>query len=287
MTRFLLLLVQWTGRLPLAWVRFLGAGLGWALYLLIASRRRVVQTNLRLCFPQWSQAQVRRCARQTFVYFAQAWLDRGWLWYAPAEVALKRLKLVGAVQELEGDGPTLIFVPHFVGMDAGWAAITQQCRRKFTTIYAAQTNKVVDAWILKGRKRFGSGRPFDRNTGFKPVLAALRAGEPLCLLPDMNYEPKESVFVPFYGVAAATVPSLSRVARMGRAKVIAMVARITPQGYEVEITPAWPDFPTSDLVADTALMNVRLQSYIDRSPAQYYWVHKRFKDRPNGEPAPY
>lgn len=287
MTRFLLLLVQWTGRLPLAWVRFLGAGLGWALYLLIASRRRVVQTNLRLCFPQWSQAQVRRCARQTFVYFAQAWLDRGWLWYAPAEVALKRLKLVGAVQELEGDAPTLIFVPHFVGMDAGWAAITQQCRRKFTTIYAAQTNKVVDAWILKGRKRFGSGRPFDRNTGFKPVLAALRAGEPLCLLPDMNYEPKESVFVPFYGVAAATVPSLSRVARMGRAKVIAMVARITPQGYEVEITPAWPDFPTSDLVADTALMNVRLQSYIDRSPAQYYWVHKRFKDRPNGEPAPY
>ncbi len=287
MTRFLLLLVQWTGRLPLAWVRFLGAGLGWALYLLIASRRRVVQTNLRLCFPQWSQAQVRRCARQTFVYFAQAWLDRGWLWYAPAEVALKRLKLVGAVQELEGDAPTLIFVPHFVGMDAGWAAITQQCRRKFTTIYAAQTNKVVDAWILKGRKRFGSGRPFDRNTGFKPVLAALRAGEPLCLLPDMNYEPKESVFVPFYGVAAATVPSLSRVARMGRAKVIAMVARITPQGYEVEITPAWPDFPTSDLVADTALMNLRLQSYIDRSPAQYYWVHKRFKDRPNGEPAPY
>ena len=287
MTRFSLLLVQWIGRLPLAWVRFLGAGLGWALYLLIASRRRVVQTNLRLCFPQWSQDEVIRCTRQTFVYFAQAWLDRGWLWYAPAEVTLKRLKLVGAVHELDGEAPTLIFVPHFVGMDAGWVAMTQQLTRKFTTIYAAQTNKVVDAWILKGRKRFGNGRPFDRNDGFKPVLAALRAGEPLCLLPDMNYEPKDSVFVPFYGVSAATVPSLSRVARMGRAKVIAMVARITPQGYEVEITPTWPDFPTQDLVADTALMNLRLQSYIDRSPAQYYWVHKRFKDRPNGEPAPY
>jgi KDO2-lipid IV(A) lauroyltransferase len=146
---------------------------------------------------------------------------------------------------------------------------------------------VVDDWILRGRKRFGTGRPIDRKEGFKPVLAALRAGEPLCLLPDMNYEPKDSVFVPFYGVLAATVPSLSRVARLGRAKVVAMVARITPQGYEIEISPAWPDYPSDDLVSDTALMNLRLQTYIDVSPAQYYWVHKRFKDRPAGEMSPY
>jgi KDO2-lipid IV(A) lauroyltransferase len=246
-----------------------------------------VRTNLRLCFPQWPARELQRRTRQTFVYFAQAWLDRGWLWYAPPAVTLERLKLVGAVQELEGNSPTLIFVPHFVGMDAGWTAMTQQLSRQFTTVYAAQTNAVVDAWILKGRKRFGTGRPFDRREGFKPVLAALRAGEPLCLLPDMNYDPKDSVFVPFYGISAATVPSLSRVAKMGRAKVIAMVSRITPQGYEVELSAQWKDFPTADLVADTALMNLRLQSYIDQSPAQYYWVHKRFKDRPDGETAPY
>jgi KDO2-lipid IV(A) lauroyltransferase len=287
LTRFSLYLVQWLGRLPLPWVRAVGAALGWALYLLIGSRRRVVHTNLRLCFPHWSAQQLQRQTRQTFVYFAQAWLDRGWLWYAPPEVTLARLRLVGAVDELSGREPTLIFVPHFVGMDAGWTAMTQQLSRQFTTVYAAQTNRVVDAWILKGRKRFPNGRPFDRREGFKPVLHALRAGEPLCLLPDMNYDPKDSVFVPFYGVSAATVPSLSRVAKMGRAKVIAMVSRITPQGYEVEIMPKWVDFPSDDLVADTVAMNLRLQDYIDRDPAQYYWVHKRFKDRPNGEPAPY
>ena len=287
MTRFSLWLVQLTAHLPLSWVRFLGAALGWALYSLIASRRRVVQTNLALCFPHWSVQELRQQTRQTFVFFAQAWLDRGWLWYAPPEVTLARLRLVGAVDELVGNAPTLIFVPHFVGMDAGWTAMTQQLERKFTTVYAAQTNAVVDAWILKGRKRFANGRPFDRREGFKPVLAALRAGEALCLLPDMNYDPKDSVFVPFYGVPAATVPSLSRVAKMGRAKVVAMVSRITPQGYEVEITPHWPDFPSGDLVADTARMNLELQGYIDRSPSQYYWVHKRFKDRPEGEAAPY
>ena len=287
LARILLLLTQWLAVLPLSWSRALGWITGALLYLILVSRRRVVSTNLQLCFPAWSAPQRRAQTFQCFVYVAQAWLDRGWLWFGAPEVVRKRVKLVGAVHELDGNTPTLIFTPHFVGMDAGWVALTQQLPRKFMTIYARQTNAVVDDWILRGRKRFGTGRPIDRKEGFKPVLAALRAGEPLCLLPDMNYEPKDSVFVPFYGVLAATVPSLSRVARLGRAKVVAMVARITPQGYEIEISPAWPDYPSDDLVSDTALMSLRLQTYIDVSPAQYYWVHKRFKDRPAGEMSPY
>ena len=285
-TRFVLYCIQALGYLPLAWLRALGWGLGAALYVLVGSRRKVVWVNLQLCFPHWTRAQLRHTAFQTFVYFAQAWLDRGWLWYAQPGVLLKRIKFVGAVNELEGNAPTLIFTPHFIGMDAGWVALNQQIPRQFMTVYASQTNLVVDAWILKGRKRFPNGRPFDRTQGFKGLLAGFRRGEPLCLLPDMNYEPKESVFVPFYGVLAATIPSLSRVAKLGRAKVIGMVGRITPEGYEVEITPAWPGFPTDNLVSDTALMNLRLQGYIDIEPSQYYWVHKRFKDRPAGEIPP-
>jgi KDO2-lipid IV(A) lauroyltransferase len=80
---------------------------------------------------------------------------------------------------------------------------------------------------------------------------------------------------------------LSRFARLGRAKVVPLVTRMTADGYDVEILPAWQDFPTADVVADTALMNQRLQTYIDTMPVQYYWVHKRFKDRPKGEVPPY
>ena len=287
LTRIPLLLTQWLAALPLSWLRAIGWFMGLVLYAGVASRRHVVDTNLRLCFPAWSAAERRKQTVMCFVYFAQAWLDRGWLWYASPKVTRQRVKLVGSIYELDGNAPTLIFTPHFVGMDAGWLALTQQVNRKFMTIYARQTNAVVDAWILKGRQRFGAGRPFDRTLGFKPVLAGLRAGEPLCLLPDMNYEPNESLFVPFYGVSAATIPSLPRVAKLGRAKVIVMVARITAQGYEVEISPAWPNYPTDDVVADTALMNARLQTYIDQAPAQYYWVHKRFKDRPAGQVSPY
>ena len=89
------------------------------------------------------------------------------------------------------------------------------------------------------------------------------------------------------GVRAATVPSLSRFAKLGRARVVPVITRMTPAGYDVEVLPAWENFPTPDVTADTALMNARLQTYIDTMPDQYYWVHKRFKDRPAGEPAPY
>ena len=287
LTRAVLKLVAWMAFLPLPLVRALGALFGLVLLALVASRRRVVQTNLRLCYPQWTAAQVRSTTVQIFIYFAQSWLDRGWLWHGAPRMTQRRLRLSGAVQELAGNAPTVIFAPHFVGLDAGWTALTQQIARRFTTIYTDQANPDSDAWILQGRQRFGAARLFGRIEGIKPILAGLKAGEPLYLLPDMNFGPEEAVFVPFYGVLAATVPSLSRFAKLGRAKVVPVISRMTRQGYEVEVLPAWTDFPSGDVLADTALMNARLQEYIDRMPAQYYWVHKRFKDRPNGELPPY
>lgn len=273
--------------LPLPWLRAMGWGLGMLLYLLIRSRRRVVQVNLRLCFAQLDESVRRRMARDTFVYFAQAWLDRSWLWHGSPAVTRRRLRLTGAVAELEGSAPTVIFAPHFMGMDAGWTALTQQVDRRFTGIYTNQSNLVVDAWVLAGRSRFSRGRPFGRIDGVKAIVAALRAGEPLYLLPDMSFGAEDSLFVPFYGVPTATVPSLSRFARLGRAKVVPVVSRLVRDGYDVEVSPAWVDFPSDDVAADTALMNQRLQAYIDTMPSQYYWVHKRFKDRPPGAPSVY
>ncbi len=287
LSKFAIRVMRLLGCLPLAWLRALGWLLGGVLYGLVAPRRRVAQTNLRLCFPDWSEDQIRSVARSTFVHFAQAWLDRAWLWHGSPEVVLERLRLLGAVDELQGGQPVLVFLPHFVGLDAAGMALSQQVPRQFTSIYTNQSNKVIDAWILAGRQRFGNTQLFGRVDGVKSIVAALRAGDPLVLLPDMNFGPEESVFVPFYGVSAATVPSLSRFARMGRAKVVPVIARMTRHGYEIEIKPHWERFPSSDLMADTALMNQRLQSYIDTMPDQYFWVHKRFKDRPPGLPSVY
>jgi KDO2-lipid IV(A) lauroyltransferase len=284
LTRFVLLLLRLSAFLPLSWLRALGIVLGWVLYRAVGSRRRVVLANLTACFPNMAPAERIALTRQVFVRFAQAWLDRGWLWHGRPEQVRARLQITGAVDELHGELPTVLFAPHFVGLDAGWTALTQQLSRHFTTIYTDQTNKVSDAWILQGRKRFGSVQLFGRVDGVKTIVATLRQGDPLYLLPDMNFGPHESLFVPFYGVSAATVPSLSRFARLGRAKVVPVLTRMTPCGYEVQVLPAWTNFPTDDIEADTRLMNQRLETYINAMPEQYYWVHKRFKDRPAGFP---
>lgn len=273
--------------LPLGLVRGLGAVLGWLLFYLAVPRRRIALTNLALCFPQRSEAERRRIAMGTFIHFAQAWLDRSWLWHGSEAVVRRRLRLTGALHDLAGQEPIVIFAPHFVGLDAGWTGLALNLKRSFTTIYTDQSNRAVNAWILNGRQRFGTVRLFGRIEGVKTIVASLRTGSPLYLLPDMNFGVEESIWVPLYGLQAATVPSLSRFSRLGKARVVPVTTRLTPDGYTVEVHPAWPDFPTNDTTADTALMNERLEALIETMPDQYYWVHKRFKSRPVGEPSVY
>jgi KDO2-lipid IV(A) lauroyltransferase len=274
--------------LPLRAVRAMGTALGLLLWLVVVPRRRIATRNLELCFPQWTRDERARVVRQHFIDFAQAWLDRSWLWHAPADVVRERLSLTGATGELDGLTPTILFVPHFLGLDAGVTALTLLTPRTVMGVYTRQSNPVVDQWIFEGRHRFATdSRGLHRSEGVREMIAAVRGGALMYLLPDMNFGAEDSIFVPFYGVQAATLPSLPRFARLCRAKVVPLVTKLTPQGYEVRVLPSWTDYPTRDIEADTALMNKRLEDYIDEMPEQYYWVHKRFKSRPPGEPPLY
>jgi Kdo2-lipid IVA lauroyltransferase/acyltransferase len=289
--------------LPLPLLRGLGALFGWLLYVFLAERRHTVQTNLRLCFPEWSVAEQKSKSLEVFVYFAQSWLDRFWLWHSPQATLDKRLRLIGSVAQLQSslqadansDVPIVIFAPHFVGLDAGWTALNLLTNRRYATIYAAQNNASVDAWVKAGRARPGNvaRQPLliDHHAGVRSIIQAIRRGEPLYLLPDMNYEPLDSFFVPFFGVPAATLPVLPRYAKLGKAKVVPVVTRMTKLGYDIEIHPAWNNYPSgdsdADLEADTRRMNAELERYVRAMPAQYYWVHRRFKDQPKGQASPY
>lgn len=273
--------------LPLGVVRALGNALGRLLFVAARPRRRIALTNLRLVFPHLTEAERVALARRNFVYFTQAFLDRSWLWHGDPAVVRQRLRITGAVDDLTREGAVVMFAPHFYGMDAGGSAVMQQIDRPACTIYSTQPNAALDEWMQRGRQRFGDATLLSRTEGVKPIVRALREGKMLYLLPDMDLGPHESVFVPFYGVPTATVPSLSRFARLGHARVVPVITRLTDFGYEVKVHPAWPDYPTADATADAALMNRHLQDYIDEMPEQYYWVHKRFKTRPPGEPSLY
>jgi KDO2-lipid IV(A) lauroyltransferase len=276
--------------MPLRFIRGLGQILGWLLWALMKSRRHIVQTNLRLCFPEKPIEEIKQLTRAHFVQFAQSLLDRAWLWHAPLSVVESRLKWLGtpaAFSQLAADTPKIILAPHFVGLDAGGLALTLKASKPVAFIFVPQHSKVMDTWVNEGRQRTGNVKPYFRHEGVKQIMSGLRHGEILHLSPDMDFGPEESMFVPFMGVNTATVPSLSRFARLGRAQVLTLVTRMTPQGYEMSLQEAWDNFPTADLSDDTLRMNTELAEHIRATPSQYYWVHRRFKTRPEGEASVY
>jgi KDO2-lipid IV(A) lauroyltransferase len=157
------------------------------------------------------------------------------------------------------------------------------------SIYQAQSNPVFDAAMRRGRMRFGQGELYARSDTALPLVRAIRRGHVFFNLPDMDFGLKDAAFVPFFGVPAATLLAPSKLARKLDMVVQPVLAEILPagQGYRVHFLPAWSDWPSDDALADTQRLNAWIERAIRAHPAQYLWVHKRFKTRPPGEPTLY
>lgn len=288
MVNLLIALMRLFARLPLSWVRAAGSALGWLLWHFAHMRRRVVLVNLQQCMPELSPAEHQALAYRHFKAFGQSVLDRSWLWHAPEDTVRQRLRWVGDVQALHTPGPLVMFAPHFVGLDAGGMAVSLGVAGPVAFIFVGQSSPKVSAWVNQGRERSGNVRPYFRHQGMRQILAGIKKGEPLHLSPDMDFGRSESIFVPFMGVEkAATVPSLSRLSKVAGARVVPVVTRMTDAGYDIEVHAPLTDFPSDDVVQDTVRMNRLLAEWVRSMPEQYYWVHKRLKTRPEGEPSFY
>ncbi len=268
--------------LPLRWLRALGAGLGRLLYRFGRERRSVVLTNLRLCFPDLGEAEREALARRHFVAFAQSALDRALGWWASKE-RLERIIRIHGIEHLteRGDRPTIMLCPHFVGLDAGATRISMYLTA--CSVFSQQKNPVFNRLLYHGRTRFNPALLLSRKEGMRKIVKSMKDGYPFYYLPDMDFGRKESIFVPFFGVPAATIPALSRLVRLTGAQVVPCIARMVPDGYEVEVMAPWDNFPGDSVEADTEFMNRFIENQVLRMPEQYYWVHRRFKTRPPGE----
>ena len=262
----------------------IGRALGVLAYRLVAERRRVTRINLAQCFPWMPAAERERLARTHFGAWCRSFLDHALLWWAPRS-RIEQLVRVEGLEHLHalGGAPVILFVPHFVGLDAGFARLS--CEIDMVSMYAQQKNPRLAARLLAGRTRFGGQKLVSRQDGIRAVLGTMREGRPLYYLPDMDYGSRGALFVPFFGVPAATMPGLSRIARVTGAKVLPCVTRMLPDGagYLVSIEAPWRDFPTEDAAADTLRMNQYIERKVLEAPEQYFWMHKRFKTRPEGE----
>ncbi|HEX7438071.1 MAG TPA: lipid A biosynthesis acyltransferase, partial [Caldimonas sp.] len=268
----------------------LGRGLGRLLYAWAGARRRIALRNLALCFPEQSQAQREKLAREHFLWLGRSILERGLLWYASPARLRRLIHVEGDVQLAErSERPVMWLVPHFMALDVAGVAVLLFQKRKGVSIYQEQSNAVMDVALRRGRLRLGNAEIFSRTDAAKPLLRAIRRGDAFFNLPDMDFGARDAAFVPFFGIPAATLLAPSRLAHAMNMVVQPVLAEILPggQGYRVRFLAPWSDFPTDDPLADTAAVNRWIEAEIRRDPAQYLWVHKRFKTRPPGEPSLY
>ncbi len=270
--------------LPLALLAPLGRVFGMLLYALARERRKVTQTNLRLCFPELSEAERVRLARRHFQAFGRSLIEHGILWWSP-KARVQRLIRIEGLEHWQAvvDRPVIWLAPHFVGLDMGGIRLGSEYY--VASVYGRQKNPVFDAILYHGRTRFVMPELFSRQQGIRPLVKAMRRGLPFYYLPDMDFGSRDSIFVPFFGVPAATITGLSRIARLAGAVLVPAVTRQLPgsAGYELRFYPAWENFPSGDDEADARRMNAFIEERVKEMPEQYFWLHKRFKTRPPGE----
>jgi KDO2-lipid IV(A) lauroyltransferase len=270
--------------LPLPLLAPIGSAVGMAAYALIGKRRRIARTNLRLCFPTMPPAARERLLRRHFRTFGRALLASGIAWWGSPARLRRTVELEDThhMNVLAGQ-PVIALAPHFVGIELEGLRVSLDYPG--AAVYVRQKDPLVDAFLKRKRERFAGTRMFLRSAGIKPIVRALRDGHSVQLSPDMDLGPRDSLFVPFFGVPAATVPALSRIASLTGARIVPLIVRERPgaRGYSARFYPAWEDFPTGDVEADTQRMNAFIEARIREMPEQYLWTHKRFKTRPPGE----
>ena len=279
----ILWLVHW---LPARAQAALGAGLGSLLHALAASRRRIAARNIELCLPEIEAPARARLVREHFRWLGRSILERGLIWNAPRARLEGLIEVEGDVHLAErSDAPVMWLVPHFMALDAAGVAIQLFQQRGAASIYQKQSNPVFDAAMRRGRQRFARSELFTRQEGAKPLIRAIRQqGMGFVNLPDMDFGIKDAAFVDFFGVPAATLLAPSRMARSLGMVVQPVVAEMRGQGgWRVRFLPPLPNWPTDDPLDDTLQMNRWIEAEVRRNPAQYLWVHKRFKTRPAGE----
>jgi len=243
---------------------------------------RTAKTNIRLCFPHLSGPARKKIELNYFRALVRSFLELGVVWFAPAEVIKKRVQLIDVHHyDAVKDGPVIFLAMHALGLEIGGARMGMEF--KGVGFFTPHKNPILDKVIQDSRDRLGDVIMLDRREGLRPMVRAIREGRRLYFLPDMDFGDRDSIFVPFFDIPAATVTTLPRLVSLTKARVVpvSMWQESGAQGYTVAFHPAWERFPSDDLEADVRRMNAFVESQARLRPDQYFWGHKRFKTRPS------
>lgn len=273
-------------QLPYKVLLRLGRALGALMQRVARSRRHIVTRNIELCFTHLSVAERDALVRENFASMGIAFFEMAMSWWWPKKrlsrlVQVQGLEHLQAAQE-QGQGAILMAI-HFTTLEIGAALLGQQ--HTIDGMYRAHDNPVFDYVQRRGRERHNADAQAIEREDVRGMLKVLRKGRAIWYAPDQDYGPKQSLFVPLFGVPAATVTATSKFAKLGRAQVIPMTQTRLPngQGYLIKIEPALSDFPGESDEQDCLRLNQWIERAIAQQPEQYLWAHRRFKTRPEGE----
>lgn len=271
-------------RLPYTWQMALGRGLGRLVYRLAKRRRHIAKINIDLCFPEKSDLQRDLLVKQQFESLGMGLIEIALAWWA-SDAKLAQLGKIEGLHHLEaalqqGHGVILLSA-HLNSMELGLRYLTQQ--QKIHITYRPHEQPLIEHHMQKSRN-FHAEKAIPRE-GIRDMIRSLKANKPLWFAADQNFGHKGSVFANFFNILAATNTSASRLAKLCHCPVIPFLVQRLPnqQGYQVRLLPPLADFPSGDAVKDATTMNQMIEQAVTQTPEQYLWVHRRFKDRPNGE----
>lgn len=261
-----------------------GRGLGFLGFHLIKKRRHIVETNIRLCFPELNAEQQKKMVRETFTSNGIGFFEIAWGWWANIDDIKNRYDVTGLehLEAAKADGSGVLLIgAHYVNLDLGGVMVNDAS--PIDTIYRKNNNPVLEYVITKGRER-----TYDsvlERKDMRTIVRKLREGRTVWYSPDQDFGRNQAVFAPFFGVEAATLITTSRLAKMGRAKPVGIAHYRDPvtHRYHVVYTPVSDEFPSGDDLTDATIINAMLEAAIRVQPDQYMWVHRRFKTRPIGE----
>ena len=276
--------------LPYQLLVSIGYGLGYIAARIPGDRNRVVKTNLHLCFPNLSATEIDVLSKKHWRLLGRSLVEKSIIWLGSEKQLSKMIEVKSAV-DLSSRQPRILVNMHFTGIEGsiilsalakrmGWPRTSGFFQRMKSPFF---NKKIVD-W----RNRFG-GNSIDRQGNTKAIIREIRNGDFIIIAPDIDLGLKDSEFVPFFEIQTNTITTISRLAKITGADVCMMITTLKDDesGYLCEISAPLEDFPSADPKADTARLNQYFEKEIRLRPAEYYWVHKRFKNRPNHEASPY
>lgn len=274
--------------LPFRYRLAVGRSVGRLFMRLSPHRRRIARLNLQLCFPDLDQSRRDRLLQEHFESLGMALIETAMCWWSPDD-EVRSLVRVEGVEHLDdamerGRG-AIMLTGHFTTLDLGGRFVTQLA--PVAAVYRPHGNRLFDEIVKRGRER--SAREAIPKRDVRGIIRALRRNRAVWFAPDQSHRRKHSAVVPFFGVPAPTNTSTSVIARLSGAPVVPFFPVRLPdaKGYRLRILPPIRDFPGESPAEDAARINRLLEEQIREYPAQYLWVHRRFKPAKPGAADPY